>query len=232
MELSGYISQQSYVEGRTDAAGEPVLVLRAENLLYTLPAEEYGYGLSLLRKAIGVYETQKGIPAEESKQAVPFFREKRRMLVGPELELYIFSLYEDETILPERVSSSGVPYVRLSFDYEQLAEYCLFENMFLVRCKYDERQVVDNFVSQMDREYDKFFFDEEHSGFTGDSHFFSLLCNACLEVKKPSHAAEKEWRLAILRSPSEVDYRYENGQRHPFVPISLPLNILRNSGDS
>lgn len=227
MELSGYISLQSFVEGCTGPAGEPALILQAENLLYTVPEEEYQYGLSLLRKAIGAYEAQKGIPLESSKQAIPFFREKRRMLIGPEMELYKFSFYENETVLPEKVWSPRQPYLRLSFDYEQLAEHCLFENIFLVRCKYDEKQILDNFITQMDREYDKFFFDEEHSGFTADSRFFSLLCNACLEVKKPLSAPEKEWRLAVLSSPSEAGYRYDNGQLLPSVPISLPLSVIR-----
>lgn len=144
MELSGYISLQSFVEGCTAPAGEPAFILQAENLLYTVPEEEYQYGLSLLRKAIGAYEAQKGIPLESSKQAIPFFREKRRMLIGPEMELYKFSFYENETVLPEKVQSAGQPYLRLSFDYEQLAEHCLFENIFLVRCKYDEKQILDN----------------------------------------------------------------------------------------
>ncbi|WP_286471431.1 hypothetical protein [Parabacteroides goldsteinii] len=47
MELSGYISLQSFVEGCTGPAGEPALILQAENLLYTVPEEEYQYGLSL-----------------------------------------------------------------------------------------------------------------------------------------------------------------------------------------
>ena len=62
---------------------------------------------------------------------------------------------------------------------------------------------------------------------TADSRFFSLLCNACLEVKKPLSAPEKEWRLAVLRSPSEAGYRYDNGQLQPSVPISLPLSVIR-----
>lgn len=227
MELYAYISLHSFVEGCMGATGEPALTLQADKLLYTVPQEEYQYGLSLLRKAIGEYEIQKGIPAEESKQAIPFFREKRRMLIGPEMDIYKLSFYENETELPEKVKSAKQPYLRLSFDYEQLAEHCLFENMFLVRCKYDERQVLDNFITQMEREYDKFFFDDEHSGFTSDSRFFSLLCNACLEVKEPSCAPEKEWRLAVLRSPVDSGYRYENGQLRPFVPISLPLNVIR-----
>lgn len=227
MELYAYISLHSFVEGCVVTTGEPALTLQADNLLYTVPQEEYQYGLSLLRKAIGEYEVQKGILAEESKQAIPFFREKRRVLIGPEMDIYKLSFYENETELPEKVKSAKQPYLRLSFDYEQLAEHCLFENMFLVRCKYDERQVLDNFLTQMEREYDKFFFDDERSGFTSDSRFFSLLCNACLEVKKPPYASEKEWRLAVLRSSVDADYRYEDGQLKPFVPISLPLNVIR-----
>ncbi|GGK00377.1 hypothetical protein [Parabacteroides faecis] len=227
MELYTYISLHSFVEGCMKPAGEPAFILQAENLLYTVAREEYQYGLSLLRKAIGEYEVQKGIPKEESKQAIPFFREKRRMLIGPEMDLYKLSFYEDGTFLPGKVKDSGLPYLRLSLDYEQLAEHCLFENMFLIRCKYDEGQVFANFVTQMEREYDKFFFDEEHSGFTADSRFFSLLCNACLEVKNPACAPEKEWRLTVLRNPADAGYRYEDGQLRPFVPISLPLNVIR-----
>ncbi|MDZ3929793.1 hypothetical protein UZS95_25890 [Parabacteroides goldsteinii] len=40
-------------------------------------------------------------------------------------------------------------------------------------------------------------------------------------------APEKEWRLAVLRSPSEAGYRYDNGQLQPSVPISLPLSVIR-----
>lgn len=72
MELYAYISLHSFVEGCMEATGEPTLILQADNLLYTVPLEEYQYGLSLLRKAIEAYEIQKGIPAEESKQAIPF----------------------------------------------------------------------------------------------------------------------------------------------------------------
>ena len=55
----------------------------------------------------------------------------------------------------------------------------------------------------------------------------SLFCFFCLEVKKPLSAPEKEWRLAVLRSPSEAGYRYDNGQLQPSVPISLPLSVIR-----
>lgn len=227
MELYTYISLQSFVEGCAETAGQPALIVQAEPLLYTVPPEEYQYGLSLLRKAIRMYEIQEGIPEEESKQAIPFFREKRRMLIGPEMELYKWSFYENEAVLPEKVKSAKQPYLRLSVDYEQLAEHCLFEDLFLVRCKYDEKQALENFITQMEREYDKFFFDDEHSGFTADSRFFSLLCNACLEVKKTLCAPEAEWRLSVLRSPVDAAYRYEDGQLLPFVPIFLPLNVIR-----
>lgn len=227
MNLHTYISLRSFAEGCVEKAGEPALITEAEHFLSAVAPEEYQYGLSLLRKAIRAYEMQKGIAEEESKQAIPFFREKRRMLIGPEMEPYKLSFYENETVLPEKVKSAKQPYLRLAFDYEQLAEHCLMENMFLLRCKYDERPVLENFITQMEREYGKFFFDDEHSGFTADSRFFSLLCNACLEVKKTSCAPEAEWRLAVLCSPVDAAYRYVEGQLLPFVPISLPLNIIR-----
>ena len=199
MELSGYISLQSFVEGCTGPAGEPAFILQAENLLYTVPEEEYQYGLSLLRKAIGAYEAQKGIPLESSKQAIPFFREKRRMLIGPEMELYKFSFYENETVLPEKVQSAGQPYLRLSFDYEQLAEHCLFENIFLVRCKYDEKRILDNFITQMDREYDKFFFDYCRFAF-----LFSFM--QCLPGSKETTVCSGK-RMAAGSPPQSVRSR-------------------------
>lgn len=227
MYLYTYISLQSFVEGCRVSSGETALILHAESLLHVVPSEEYQYGLSLLRKAIRFYEEQKGISLENSKQDIPFFRENRRMLIGPEMEIYKLSFYENEAYEPEWLHAVSKPYLKLTFDYEALAEHCLFENIFLIRCKYDEEQTLQTFVSQMDREYDKFFFDEEHSGFAADSHFFSLMCNACLEVKEPRLATEQEWRLAVLRSPSDADYSYADGKLEPTIPLSLPLASIR-----
>lgn len=81
MELSGYISLQSFVEGCTAPAGEPHLFYRLRIYYIRFLKKNINMGLSLLRKAIGAYEAQKGIPLESSKQAIPFFREKRRMLI-------------------------------------------------------------------------------------------------------------------------------------------------------
>lgn len=223
MDLYAYISLQCFVKGFDEHSSGLQLSLPAKNLLYAEQKEDYLYGLSLLRKAIALYEEQKQIPLAESKQAIPFFREYRRMLIGPEMDIYKLSFYENETYEPEWLHAAGEPYLKLTFDYETLAEHCLFENMFLVRCKYDEVQTIQTFVGQMDREYDKFFFDEEHSGFTADSHFFSLMCNACLEVRGPHFADEKEWRLAVLRSPSEAEYIFADGRLEPTVALLLPL---------
>lgn len=223
MDLYAYILLECFVKGYAEQATGPVLSLPAKNLLYAEQKEDYLYGLSLLRKAIGLYEEQKQIPPAESKQAVPFFRDNRRMLVGPEMDIYKLSFYANEAYQPEWLHATSAPYLKLTFDYEALAEHCLFENMFLVRCKYDEAQTLQTFVGQMEREYDKFFFDEEHSGFTADSHFFSLMCNACLEVREPRRAAEQEWRLAVLRNPSDVDYTFADNRLEPSVTLALPL---------
>lgn len=227
MDLYAYISLQCFVEGCDRHSSEQQLTLSAGNLFYTVPKHDFYYGLSLLRNAIGIYETQKQRPLAGSKQHVDFFRQGMWRLVGPEMDIYMLSLYENEVYVPERLSVSPEPYLKLAFDYAALVEHCLLENMFLVRCKYDEKQTTQTFVNQMDREYDKFFFDEEHTGFTADSRFFSLMCNACLEVKEPHLAVEKEWRLAVLRSPSDADYRYVGGRLEPTVPFSLPLASIR-----
>lgn len=226
MDLYAYISLQSFVKGFDEHSSSHQLSLPANNLLYAGQEEVYLYGLSLLRKAIGLYEEQKQISSSESKEAIPFFREHRRMLIGPEMDIYKLSFYENEMFEPEWLHTTGEPYLKLTFDYEALAEHCLFENMFLIRCKYDETQTVQTFVGQMEREYDKFFFDEEHSGFTADSHFFSMMCNACLEVREPRFADEKEWRLAVLRSPSDAEYAFANGRLEPFVTLPLPLTSI------
>lgn len=227
MDLYAYISLQSFVKGFGEYSSGPQLCLPAKNLLYTERKEDYLYGLSLLRKAIGLYEEQKQLSTVESKQAVPFFRDHRRMLVGPEMEIYKLSFFENEAYEPQWLQAIGEPYLKLTFDYETLAKHCLFENMFLIRCKYDEAQTVQTFLSRMEREYDKFFFDEEHSGFAADSQFFSMMCNACLEVREPRFADEKEWRLAVLRSPSEAEYTFADGSLEPSVTLSLPLASIR-----
>lgn len=72
--------------------------MRVPNLLYAKSDEVIGYGLSLLRRSIVLHEEQNGIKQEFSKQHIPFFRENRRMLIGPEMEMYALSLYQNPEI--------------------------------------------------------------------------------------------------------------------------------------
>ena len=183
--------------------------------MHIVPQEEIEYGLSLLRESIGLYEERKGIPVEKSKKAMPFFRQDSRMLVGPEIGMYVIPLYEE----PGEPAQSAEPSLVLELDYQSLGELCLFENYSLLSCFH-------RFGRRADK-YDTFFFDEEHTGFTPDSRFFSMLCNACLEVKQPSSVGDKEWRLASLQATDEVLYRYEHGNLIPYVPISMPVDCLK-----
>ncbi|RHJ91389.1 hypothetical protein [Parabacteroides bouchesdurhonensis] len=226
MILNTYLSLTSFVKGWKGNTESPTFVLPAINLIHALPFNEYEYGLSLLRKSIGLHEQRMNIPLEKSKQMIPFFRDNRRMLVGPEMEIYIISLYESDK-QPLRMPVTDAPLIKLSFDYEQLAEHCLLENLYLIRCKYDEKQMLDIFVQQMEREYDKFFYDDEHTGFTADSRFYSMLCNACMEVKNPSEKDEKEWNLALFRHPAEAEYGFIDGKLTPFSPVSIPPTCIK-----
>lgn len=225
MDLSCYISLESFVNGcLKDTTGSSFL-LSAGNLFYTISQQDYLYGLHLLKQAIGVYEEQENIPKENSKANIPFFRDHLRRLIGPEMDLFMIPFYE--SLNEPDVSLIGKPVLKLTVDYDALAKFCLFENLFLVRCKYNEDETLRTFVRQMDREYDKFFYNEEQTGFTADSHLFSLLCNACLEVKRSSLSEEKEWRIALLRAPSEADYCFKDGRLIPFTSVPLPLSCIR-----
>lgn len=225
MILYCYVSLKSFVEMWGDSAGGvSTVLLPAIELMHSVQEDAVDYGLSVLRESIGVYERQKGIPAEQSKRAMPFFREDSRLLVGPEMGMYILPLYER----PDLPAGDGEPTLVLELDYTAVGEHCLFENLFLLRCKYDRELAVQAFLERLETEYDTFFFDEEHTGFTPDSRFFSLLCNACLEVRDPALAGEKEWRLAGLRSPEDVLYRYHGGDLVPYLPISLPIDSLKH----
>lgn len=226
MDLYTYISIESFIRGCQLSASSGALSFRADSLFYAVPADRYQYGLQLLRKAIHAYEACHGLSGEGSKEKVPFFLDHRLKLVGPDAEMFVFPLSENAEP-PANGLASGKPMIRLAFDYTLLMEFCLSENLFLMRCKYDEEQNLHTFLAQMDREYSRFFFDDEHSGFAPDSHFFSLLCNACLEVRPPHLASEKAWQLALLREPAEAEYRTDNDRLIPFVSLKVPLACIR-----
>lgn len=236
MELYQRIALETFVKGWEPGGSGEFWSLPAVHLMYAVPSREIDYGLSLLRRAIGTYEEKKGILPGASKRDMPFFRENRRMLVGPEVELYTVPLYADKGTVEKAgaaawsarglSSSSEGPELILTFDSDKLLRHCLLENRFLIGCKYDPDQVSATFEAQLEKEYDKFFYDAEHTGFAAGSRFFSLLCNACLEVKEACFAAEQEWRMALLCAPEEAEYRYVGGKLIPYVPVSMPKDSL------
>lgn len=182
---------------------------------------EYQYGLSLFRQAIYRFEKRNGVSPAESRGAIPFFRENLNLLVGPEMHIYAARLYETYeaclTVNPDLV---------LTLDYEALGEHCIFENLFLLKCKYDEEQNIRFFEKQLEVEYAKFFYDEEYTGFTPDSRFFSLLCNACLEIREPRFAEQKEWIMASLLMPDDAIYHYTNGCLESYTTTSIPFEMI------
>ena len=226
MDLYSYVSIESFVRGCKESKTPGTFTLHVPNLLYAKSDEIIGYGLSLLRRSIVLHEEQKGIGPELSKQNIPFFRENRRMLIGPEVEMYALSLYQNLEI-PSSVKEKDTSCLRLTFDYGALGEYSLSEEKYLLRCKYNEEENLNAFVSQMRREYDKFFYDEEHTGFKRDSRFFSMLCNACLEVREPCWASEQEWRLVQFCDPVEAGYDFIGANLVPYVDYAIPFGCLR-----
>lgn len=226
MDLYSYVSIGSFVHGCKESKTPGTFVLRVPNLLYAKSDEVIGYSLSLLRRSIVLHEEQNGIKQEFSKQHIPFFRENRRMLIGPEMEMYALSLYQNPEI-PSGVKEKKASCLQLTFDYGALGEYSLSEEKYLLRCKYNEEENLNAFVSQMKWEYDKFFCDEEHTGFKRDSCFFSMLCNACLEVREPRWVSEQEWRLVQFCNPVEAEYDFIGDNLVPYVDYAIPFGCLR-----
>ena len=147
------------------------------------------------------------VPQEEIEYGLSLLRES-------------IGLYEERKGIPVEKSKKAMPFFRQD-------SRMLVENYSLLSCKYEKEPILNHFTAQLEKEYDTFFFDEEHTGFTPDSRFFSMLCNACLEVKQPSSVGDKEWRLASLQATDEVLYRYEHGNLIPYVPISMPVDCLK-----
>ena len=129
--------------------------------------------------------------------------------------------------IPSGVKEKDTSCLRLTFDYGALGEYSLSEEKYLLRCKYNEEENLNAFVSQMKWEYDKFFYDEEHTGFKRDSCFFSMLCNACLEVREPRWVSEQEWRLVQFCDPVEAEYDFIGDNLVPYVDYAIPFGCLR-----
>ena len=224
MVLNCRISLHTFVEAFKQTAGiNSTITLPAIGMMHSVPQEEVDYGLSVLRESILAFERAKGVPVERSKAEMPFFRQDTRMLVGPEVEMFILPLYEQMVERP----LDGEPTLIVSLDYKKLGEQCLFENYSLIACKSEKESFVRHYMAQLETEYDKFFYDEENTGFTADSRFFSLMCNACLEIKRQQPGEQKEWRLAALRFPEEASFRLDQDKLISYLPIELPVTCVK-----
>lgn len=226
-----YTSPEELFRMLATDAQPATLPFRAGNLLYTLDAPGYTYGLELLREAIRRYELLHSIPAEKSKSAIPFFRTDRLKLVGPEPEMYFLSFYESEELFSYGEKEvSTVPGICLGVEYDALIDYCLFENASLFPCGYEKETAVASFVKELELEYDKFDFDAEHTLFYKGSRFASLLYAGCSKWKEAFARHEKEWRLTTFKMPEDALFLYEKDAITPYVELALPVCAIRSVG--
>ena len=124
MELYHYTTLESFFKMLSGAGERGFLGMELSNYMYSKDASGEPYGLSILRKAIGMYELNHQIPAESSKVDVPFFRNDRRMLVGPEQEMYIYPLTECQDSMPWwKTAGKSAVQVAIGLDYKALVEY-------------------------------------------------------------------------------------------------------------
>ncbi len=218
MVLNYFISVEAFVHGLQGVGKKSLVRLLLRDLLLENPDL---YGFEVLRKAISKYEAEQSIPIEESKSRMPFFRQYQRRLIGPEWTPFVASFYE-KTAWRRDIH----PCLRLTFDAERLSEYCLNENVFFFRCKYDEQQSLKSLEQSLEREYNKVAFDEKNTGFDSDSRFVSLLYNAALEICPVEESERGEWRMALFKTPEETSYCWEKGALRTFSVLDVPLSCL------
>ena len=140
MDLYSYVSIESFVRGCKESKTPETFTLHVPNLLYAKSDEVIGYGLSLLRRSIVLHEVRNGVKQEFSKQKLLFLCGNRRMLIGPEMEMYALSLYQNLEI-PSGVKEKDTSCLRLTFDYGALGEYSLSEEKYLLRCNIMRRRI-------------------------------------------------------------------------------------------
>ena len=180
------------------------------------------FGFSVLRDVIRNYEKNLSLKPSPSKSTMPFFRENQLRLIGPDVIPFSSSFYEEESAFQPQETS-----LILTFDLDDLIDFCLNENYSLIRCKYNKEEILDSFSNEMEREYDKVFFDEENTGFRSDSHFTSLLYKALFECRPECEKNLKEWRISTLVDSSEADYVYEDNRIKVMRTIYLPVSYIK-----
>lgn len=208
-------------------SGDNTISLKMSDFLSGYSAGNEPYGFGLLRKAIKEYETEHDIDGKDSKQYMPFFRDYQCRLIGPEIIPFSLSFFEDESVALKLCDGKNAAGVILSVDYSELAQQALVENMFLIKCKYDIDENKTYLKEQLKREYGKVFFDSENTGFSPDSHFFSLLCNACLNIGKPEDSYCKEWRIVSMQEPDNAIYILSDSNIKAASIFSLPVDAIK-----
>ena len=164
------------------------------------------YGLKLLKEAFQLYESHVDVKPGKRKASIPFFRDNQARLIGPEMGLFVQSLYEKQDIVPDYVAKSTEPWLRITLDYAQLADYCLSNDLYLIRCKYNRDKNIQVLAERVAMEYDNIYYTKNEVGFKPESRFFSILYNAILEMENP--------------------YKYENGKLQSYLELDLPTTSI------
>lgn len=202
-------------------SGEMMLrVPTTDILLHSSKDSSLVYGLSLLKQAIQIYESEKNIASEESKKNLDLFRESQLRLVGTEMVPFISSFYEGDA------PSLEAPYVVISIDYNQLAEYCLDKSIPLIRCKYEDKVNIKTLHEQLDIEYDKVFYENGNIGFARGSQFVPLIQKAIIEMRPETFAHQQEWRVILFKKEEEINYTNILGSIDTDVPFMIPCNCI------
>ena len=181
------------------------------------------YGITLFREAMTQYEKLHEIPPREHKSRMPIRRKSQFRLVGPDCIPFAATLTELRPN-PQAIGED----VCVAFDYYQLVNYCLSEDISIFRKKYNAEQAMKGWLQVLEKEYDKIFYDEEHTGFMASSQYISLLLKAVLEMRPDAEAAKKEWHISVMKSSEEADYEWKSDMLQACVYLDIPYECLHH----
>lgn len=215
---------QDFIDALQVQDGQCLFRMRLNDILtQTYQTGRVPYGILLFQDAMKRYEKLHAIPPHEQKSRMPLLRKSQFRLVGPDCIPFAATLTELRPN-PQAIGEG----VCVAFDYYQLVNYCLSEDISIFRKKYNDEQAVKGWLQVLEKEYDKIFYDEEHTGFMASSQYIPLLLKAVLEMRPDFEAAKKEWHISVLKSSEEADYEWKSDMLQACVHLDIPYECLHH----
>jgi len=205
------------------------ICLRATHAKFFNDPHEYDLAISLLMSSMIKYEKQKSIKDKLSKNINKKLFSKIGQIFGNPFILS-FSENQDDLTMWRSYGSDGKG-VAIGFDKEMLLEYSDSKNTIntnLIKCKYEQKEIMDALVKYWDNFYDKISVSYDKKIGFNDFSFIFIMTHFSFSFKRYEYNLEKEWRLCKNDWDSNsVKFRESEGIIIPYVNHLLPKEIVK-----